>query len=121
MGGQGSGEDGRSRVARDHPRASHLCILGEDGQLREPRIRTTPERFAAVLGDRPRARTSSRPRPRASGDRPRGLRGGLRANRSAIGIAAPVARQSPSSGLHTRQCTLALSSVQCRKYLLLYA
>ena len=118
---------GRARTAgrgwtRDHPRASHLCILGEDGQLREPRIRTTPERFAAVLGDRPRARTSSRPRPRArGGDRPRGLRGGLRANRSAIGIAAPVARQSPSSGLHTRQCTLALSSVPCRKYLLLYA
>jgi transposase len=39
-----------------HKMESQLCILGEDGQLREPRIRTTPERFAAVLGDRPRAR-----------------------------------------------------------------
>jgi hypothetical protein len=39
-----------------HKKESQLCILGEDGQLREPRIRTTPERFTAVLGDRPRAR-----------------------------------------------------------------
>jgi hypothetical protein len=39
-----------------HKTESQLCILGEDGQLSERRIRTTTERFAAVLGDRPRAR-----------------------------------------------------------------
>ena len=39
-----------------HKTESQLCILGEDGQLSERRIRTTAERFAAVLGDRPRAR-----------------------------------------------------------------
>jgi transposase len=39
-----------------HKKESQVCILGEGGELREQRIRTTPERFAAVLGDRPRAR-----------------------------------------------------------------
>jgi transposase len=39
-----------------HKKESQFCILGEGGQLSEQRIRTTPERFAAVLGDRPRAR-----------------------------------------------------------------
>jgi transposase len=39
-----------------HKKESQICILGEVGELREQRIRTTPERFAAVLGDRPRAR-----------------------------------------------------------------
>ena len=39
-----------------HKTESQLCILGEDSQLSERRIRTTAERFAAVLGDRPRAR-----------------------------------------------------------------
>jgi transposase len=39
-----------------HKNESQLCILGERGELSEHRIRTTPERFAAVLGDRPRAR-----------------------------------------------------------------
>jgi transposase len=39
-----------------HKKESQLCMLDEEGQLSEPRIRTTPERFAAVLGDRPRAR-----------------------------------------------------------------
>src|SRR5262249_60458915 len=39
-----------------HKTESQLCILGAEGQLSESRIRTTPERFAAVLGDRPRAR-----------------------------------------------------------------
>jgi transposase len=38
-----------------HKTESQLCILGEEGQLSESRIRTTPEWFAAVLGDRPRA------------------------------------------------------------------
>jgi transposase len=39
-----------------HKKESQLCILSEDGQRREPRVRTTPARFADVLGDRPRAR-----------------------------------------------------------------
>ena len=39
-----------------HKKESQLCILGAERQLSEPRIRTTPERFAAVLRDRPRAR-----------------------------------------------------------------
>ena len=39
-----------------HKRESQLCILAEGGELIERRIRTEPERFAAVLGDRPRAR-----------------------------------------------------------------
>ena len=39
-----------------HKKESQVCILGEGGKLSEQRIRTTPERFAAVLGDRPRAR-----------------------------------------------------------------
>jgi hypothetical protein len=39
-----------------HKQESQLCILGEDDPLSKLRIRTTPERFAAVLGDRPRTR-----------------------------------------------------------------
>jgi hypothetical protein len=39
-----------------HKNESQVCILGERGELREQRIRTIPERFAAVLGERPRAR-----------------------------------------------------------------
>ena len=39
-----------------HKKESQLCILSEDGERREPRVRTTPARFADVLGDRPRAR-----------------------------------------------------------------
>jgi transposase len=39
-----------------HRKDSQVCILGEGGELREQRIHTTPERFAAVLGERPRAR-----------------------------------------------------------------
>ena len=35
---------------------SQICILAEGGELIERRIRTEPARFAAVLGDRPRAR-----------------------------------------------------------------
>jgi hypothetical protein len=35
---------------------SQICILSEWGQLRECRIRTEPQRFAEVLGGRPRAR-----------------------------------------------------------------
>ena len=39
-----------------HKKESQLCILAEEGGLIERRIHTEPERFAAVLGDRPRAR-----------------------------------------------------------------
>ncbi len=39
-----------------HKRESQICILAEGGELIEERIRTEPERFAAVLGDRARAR-----------------------------------------------------------------
>jgi transposase len=39
-----------------HKKDSQICILAEAGGLIEERIRTEPERFATVLGDRPRAR-----------------------------------------------------------------
>src|SRR5712691_13282440 len=39
-----------------HKRESQIYILAEDGEILERRIRTEGERFAAVLGDRPRAR-----------------------------------------------------------------
>ena len=39
-----------------HKKESQICILAEGGELIEQRIRTEPERFAAVLGERPRAR-----------------------------------------------------------------
>ena len=39
-----------------HKRESQICILAEGGELIEQRIRIEPERFAAVLGPRPRAR-----------------------------------------------------------------
>src|SRR4029077_4889319 len=39
-----------------HKRESQIYILAEGGEVIERRIRTEPERFDAVLGDRPRAR-----------------------------------------------------------------
>ena len=33
-----------------HKKESQICILAEGGELIEQRIRTEPERFAAVLG-----------------------------------------------------------------------
>jgi transposase len=39
-----------------HKTESQICILGAGGDLIERRVRTTPERFADVLGARPRAR-----------------------------------------------------------------
>jgi transposase len=39
-----------------HKRESQIYILAEGGEVIEQRIRTEPERFAAVLGTRPRAR-----------------------------------------------------------------
>jgi transposase len=41
------------RPAQD---GSQICILGAEGEIIERRVRTTPERFAEILGDRPRAR-----------------------------------------------------------------
>jgi transposase len=38
-----------------HKKDSQICLLAEGGELLEQRIRTEPERFAAVLGERPRA------------------------------------------------------------------
>jgi hypothetical protein len=52
----------RGRPAMDHvgidvhKRESQICIRAEGGELIEQRIRTERERFAAVLGPRPRAR-----------------------------------------------------------------
>jgi transposase len=39
-----------------HKKESQICILTEAGELIERRVHTEPQRFAAVLGDRPRAR-----------------------------------------------------------------
>jgi len=39
-----------------HKRESQIYILAESGEVIERRIRTKPERFAAVLGTRPHAR-----------------------------------------------------------------
>ena len=39
-----------------HKKESQICILAEGGELLELRIRTEPERFAAVRGPRPPAR-----------------------------------------------------------------
>ena len=39
-----------------HKKESQICLLTETGELIERRIRTEPQRFAEVLGGRPRAR-----------------------------------------------------------------
>jgi transposase len=39
-----------------HLKESQICILTEAGELIERRVRTEPGRFAAVLGERARAR-----------------------------------------------------------------
>jgi hypothetical protein len=39
-----------------HQRESQFCILTEDGEVLERRIRPTPERLTALLGGRPPAR-----------------------------------------------------------------
>ena len=38
-----------------HKKESQICILAEGGELIERRVRTEPERLAAVLGERPRS------------------------------------------------------------------
>ena len=40
-----------------HKNQSQICILTSDGELIEKRIRTTRERFRAVLGQREQAET----------------------------------------------------------------
>jgi transposase len=39
-----------------HKKETQICILTEEGELIERRVRTRAERFAEVLGPRPRAR-----------------------------------------------------------------
>jgi transposase len=39
-----------------HKEESQMCMVGAEGEIIERRVRTAPERFADVLGDRPRAR-----------------------------------------------------------------
>ena len=39
-----------------HANESQICTLTEQGEIVECRVRTRPERFAEVLGERPRAR-----------------------------------------------------------------
>ena len=39
-----------------HKKESQICLLTEAGEVIERRIRTEPQRFAEVLGGRPRAR-----------------------------------------------------------------
>ncbi len=39
-----------------HKNESQICLLTADGEVLEPRILTRRDRFAAVLGNRPRAR-----------------------------------------------------------------
>ena len=39
-----------------HRRESQICIITEDGEVIEPRIRTTRDRYQATLGERPAAR-----------------------------------------------------------------
>jgi transposase len=39
-----------------HKKESQICLLTQDGELIERRVRTEPQRFAEGLGSRPRAR-----------------------------------------------------------------
>jgi hypothetical protein len=51
-----------------HKKDSQICILTEQGELLERRVRTEPGRFAEVLGAPGRGRgSSSSPRQKASG------------------------------------------------------
>jgi hypothetical protein len=38
-----------------HKKESQICLLADGGELIERRVRTEPERLAAVLGERPRS------------------------------------------------------------------
>jgi hypothetical protein len=50
-----------------HKNTSQVCILTEDGELVERRIKTDRESFDKLFGERPLAASSSSLRPRASG------------------------------------------------------
>jgi hypothetical protein len=39
-----------------HKKDSQICVLSQEGELIERRVRTEPQRFAEVLGSRPRGR-----------------------------------------------------------------
>ena len=98
-----------------HKRDSQIYLLAEGGEIVEPRIRTEPERFAAVLGTRPRARIvieASTDRagggPVSRGLRPRGHRRGpeLRADVCAAdpqGEDRPTGCPGPGRGVPARR------------------
>jgi hypothetical protein len=50
-----------------HKNSSQVCILTEDGELVERRIKTDRESFDKLPGERPPACILVKPRPRASG------------------------------------------------------
>jgi hypothetical protein len=63
-----------------HKKESQICLLTETGEVMEGRIRTEPQRFAEVLGGRPRRESVGRPVPRGPGPRGRGGAPELRAD-----------------------------------------
>lgn len=69
-----------------HKRESLLCILTTDGEMIEPRIATTRDRFTAVLGSLPRARILLEASARASPEMRR------RRRRHHSALASPNAR-----------------------------
>ena len=52
-----------------HKKETQICILTEDGELIERRVRTLAERFGEVFGPRRGRAFCWRPRRRASGSR----------------------------------------------------
>jgi hypothetical protein len=50
----------------EHKKESQICLLTGAGEMMECRIRTEPQRFAAVLGGRPRTRILVEGRPCSS-------------------------------------------------------
>jgi hypothetical protein len=50
-----------------HKKESHFCILSEDGERREPRVRPPPRGSPTSLATARGPASSWRPRPRASG------------------------------------------------------
>ena len=79
-----------------HKNQSQVCILTADSELVEKRIRTDRDRFAAVLGSRPRARDSHRSLDgeRVGGTVPRGP--GPRGNRRRSQLRADVRPPQPT-------------------------
>jgi len=89
-----------------HKKESQICILAEGGELIERRIRTEPERFAAVLGGRPRGRILIE----ASGARSMNASRCLRRNRQRRPTSRPV-----SSPRRTYSETVRGEAVGCRR------